>query len=127
MADAAGRYGAQPLLAAAHTVRGHGWLTDPSTMVNQLITPLLHVPGLAGALVWAVAAALAPLLRTGRWPTLDLLLAAAWGAALVTGLQAVRALPQHGELTGAAVGVVLLAWPALATVTAQVSQRSRAS
>ena len=64
--------------------------------------------------VWAVAAAIQPLLRVRRFPMLDLMLAIAWSAALVVGVEAVgRALRSLGELPGALVGDAIVAWQPL--------------
>lgn len=63
---------------------------------------------------WALAAALAPLLRSGRFPLLDVLLAAAWSVALVIAVQASGAAPLVGELPGALLAAVIVGWgPAL--------------
>jgi hypothetical protein len=98
----------------------HLWLTSPDAMFNHVVIPLLHAPGLAGALVWAGAAALAPLLATRRWPTLDLLLAIGWGALTISALGAVRAGPLSDPLTGTGVAVLLIGWPALTTLTREL-------
>jgi hypothetical protein len=113
-----------PAGTAARMRHAHGWLVDPNTMLHQVLIPVVHARGLAGAVVFAAAAALAPLLRTGRWPTLDLLLAIGWGAAVGTALQAVGARPLHGAEVGAVVGVLLLAWPALSTFTRELRDRA---
>jgi hypothetical protein len=99
------------------TSAAHLWLDSPDAMFNHVLTPMLHVPGLAGALVWALAAALAPLLATHRWPTFDLLLAIAWGALTISALQALGAAPLRGPITGTGVAVLILGWPALVTLT----------
>jgi len=98
----------------------HGWLTSPDAMVNQLLIPLVQARGLAGALVWAAAAALAPLLATRRWPTLDLLLAIGWGAATLSALEAVGARPLSDPITGTGLAVLVLGWPALTTLTREL-------
>ena len=93
------------------------WLTRPDSMFHHVLVPLAHAPGLAGALVWAVAAALAPLLATRRWPTLDLLLAIVWGAVTISALEAVGARPLSDPIIGAGLAVLIVGWPALTTVT----------
>jgi hypothetical protein len=98
----------------------HAWLSSPDTMFNQVVMPLVHARGLSGALVWAVAASLAPLLATRRWPTLDLLLAIGWGAATITVLEAVGARPLSDPITGTGVAVLLIGWPALTTLTGEL-------
>jgi serine/threonine protein kinase len=92
------------------------WLTSPDAMFNQVLIPLFQARGLAGALVWAVAAALAPLLATRRWPTLDVLLAVGWGAATITALETVGADPLNGLLSGTGVAVLVVAGSALTTL-----------
>jgi hypothetical protein len=96
------------------------WLSSPDTMFNQVLVPLVHARGLAGALVWALAAALAPLLATRRWPTLDLLLAIGWGAAMISALEAVGARPLSNPITATGVAVLLIGWPALTTLTREL-------
>jgi eukaryotic-like serine/threonine-protein kinase len=116
-------------LIAAGTLSGHNlfwlpfkppaadaWLGSPDAMFNQVLVPLAHARGLAGALVWAAAAALAPLLATRRWPTLDLLLAVGWGALTISALAAVGADPLRDPITGTGVAVLVLGWPAAATL-----------
>jgi hypothetical protein len=98
----------------------HVWLTSPDAMFNQVLTPLLQARGVAGALVWAVAAALAPLLATRRWPTLDLLLAVGWGAATITALEALGAEPLNGLLSGTGVAVLVVGGSALTTLTGEL-------
>jgi hypothetical protein len=104
----------------AKPAAAHVWLSGPDAMFNQVVVPLLHARGVAGALVWAVAAALAPLLATRRWPTFDLLLAIGWGAATVTVLEAVGARPLSDPITGTGVAVLLISWPALVTLTGEL-------
>ena len=99
----------------------HAWLASPDAMLNHVVAPLLRAPGLAGALVWAVAAALAPLLATRRWPTLDLLLAIGWGAVTISALGAVGAHQLSDPIAGTGVAVLVLGWPALTTLTRELS------
>jgi hypothetical protein len=98
----------------------HIWLTSPGNMFNHVLIPLLNARGLAGALVWGVAAALAPLLATRRWPTLDLLLAIAWGALTISALEAVGARPLSDPITATGVAVLVIGWPALTTLTREL-------
>jgi hypothetical protein len=100
-----------------NTAPAHLWLNSPDAMFNRVLAPMLHAPGLVGALVWALAAALAPLLATHRWPTFDLLLAIAWGVLTISALAAVDAAPLRGPITGTGAAVLILGWPALATLT----------
>jgi eukaryotic-like serine/threonine-protein kinase len=94
----------------------HVWLSSPDAMFNQVLIPSLHARGLTGALVWGIAAALAPLLATRRWPTLDLLLAIGWGAVTISALGVVGAHPLDDPITGTGVAVLLIGWPALTTL-----------
>lgn len=98
----------------------HAWLTSPDAMVNHVLIPLLQARGLAGALVWALAAALAPLLATHRWPTLDLLLAIGWGAVTITALEAVGADQLNGLISGTGVAVLVVGGSALTTLTREL-------
>jgi serine/threonine protein kinase len=59
---------------------------------------------------WALAAVLAPLLRTRRFVLLDLLLAAAWSVGLVVAMGASGARPLVGELPGAVLAMVIIGW-----------------
>jgi hypothetical protein len=101
-------------------VAGHVWLTSPDAMVNHVLVPLLQARGLAGALVWALAAALAPLLATHRWPILDLLLAIGWGAVTITALEAVGADQLSGLISGTGVAVLVVGGSALTTLTREL-------
>ncbi len=72
--------------------------------------------GLAGAAVWAAAAAIQPLLRTRRFPMVDVLLCVIWSAAVVMGVEAVGATPLRGDVPGALVGTLIVAWQPLLTI-----------
>jgi hypothetical protein len=98
----------------------HAWLTSPEAMFSQVLIPLMHARGLTGALVWALAAAVAPLLATRRWQTLDLLLAIGWGALTIAALGVVGADPLIDPITGTGVAVLILGWPALTTLTREL-------
>jgi serine/threonine protein kinase len=65
---------------------------------------------------WAIAAALQPVLRVRRFPLLDLMLCLGWSAALVTGVELSQAGPLAGELSGAVLGALIVAFPALLTI-----------
>ncbi len=65
---------------------------------------------------WALAAAVAPLLRTRRFPLLDLMLAAAWSVGLVVAVRASGAHPLVGELPGALLAAVIMGWGPLLEV-----------
>ena len=72
--------------------------------------------GLAGAAVWAAAAAVQPLLRVRRFPMVGVLLCVLWSAAVVMGVEAVGATPLRGDVPGALVGTVIVAWQPLLTI-----------
>ncbi len=82
----------------------------------------LHIPphhprALLGAAVWAVAAALAPVLRTRRFPTLDLLMVGLWSALTLAAVHALGATSLRGGTLGAVLGGLILAvGPLLAIV-----------
>ncbi len=79
--------------------------------------PPHHPRALLGAAVWAVAAALAPVLRTHRFPMLDLLLVGLWSALTLGAVQALGATSLRGGALGAVLGGLILAiGPLLAIV-----------
>jgi hypothetical protein len=72
---------------------------------------------LLGAAVWAAAATLAPVLRTRRFPMLDLLLVGLWSALTLATVQALGAGSLRGGVPGAVLGGLILAvGPLLAIV-----------
>ncbi|MGH2956389.1 MAG: hypothetical protein ACRDL6_05270, partial [Solirubrobacterales bacterium] len=66
-----------------------GWQQSAGVTFGDVLVPLLSGPVLAAAAVWAIAAALLPLLVRGRAPVLDGLGALIWAAALITALRVV--------------------------------------
>ena len=79
--------------------------------------PPHHTLELAAIGVWAAGAAIQPLLRVRRFPLLEVLLCAAWSTALVIGVEAVGLRSVSGELPGALLGMVIVAWrPVLAMI-----------
>jgi eukaryotic-like serine/threonine-protein kinase len=92
----------------------HSWAGSGHATFYVIVEPLLHSPGLAGAVVWAAASAVLPLLQSRRWPLLDLLLVGVWSVALVVIMQAVTQHHLHAAVAGAAVGFVIAAWTPLA-------------
>ncbi|MGC9220293.1 MAG: protein kinase domain-containing protein [Solirubrobacteraceae bacterium] len=73
--------------------------------------PPHHPLALAGAAIWAFAAAVLPLLRTPRLPLLDLIIIAAASVFLVFALDSVGAAPLRGAASGALAGALLLGVP----------------
>ncbi|MDE3130285.1 MAG: serine/threonine protein kinase [Acidobacteriota bacterium] len=71
---------------------------------------------LAALGVWGAAAAIQPLLRLRRFPLLELMLCVAWSAALVVGVEAVGVRAPLGELPGALLGTLIVAWQPLLTL-----------
>jgi serine/threonine protein kinase len=71
---------------------------------------------LAAFAVWGLAAALQPLMRVRRFPWLDLGLCIVWSAALVAGLDAVGLRSPIGELPGALLGTLIVAWQPLLAI-----------
>ena len=69
-----------------------------------------HGNGLAAIGVWALAAAVQPLMRTRRFPALEIALCAVWSAAIVIALRSVGVVPLNGALAGALVGMLIVAW-----------------
>ena len=72
---------------------------------------------LAAIAVWALAAAVQPLMRTRRFPLLEVVLCAVWSAAVVIALRSVGAAPLDGALAGALVGMLIVAWRPLLSLT----------
>ena len=56
------------------------------------------------------------LLRTRRFPMVDVLLCVVWSAAVVMGVEAVGATPLRGDVPGALVGTLIVAWQPLLTI-----------
>jgi hypothetical protein len=86
--------------------------------------PPQHSLSLAGAAVWAVACALAPRLRTVRFPMLDLVLAGAWAALTVAAVQALGPQRLTGATIGAVAAGVILGFPALLAITTEVRENA---
>jgi hypothetical protein len=82
----------------------------------------MHIPPhrtleLAVLGVWGLAAALQPFLRVRRFPLLELMLCIAWSVALVVGIEAVGLRSPLGEIPGALLGTLIVAWqPVLAII-----------
>ncbi len=93
---------------------GHATHHDLYWLPAQI--PPHHPRALAAIGVWAAAAAIQPLLRTRRFPMLDLMLAVVWSGALVMGVSAVGARPIIGELPGALLATAIVAWGPLLTI-----------
>ena len=75
--------------------------------------PPHHTLELAIVGVWAAGAALQPFLRVRRFPLLELLLCAAWSAALMIGVEALGLRSPVGELPGALLGMAIVSWRAV--------------
>jgi uncharacterized membrane protein YedE/YeeE len=71
-----------------------------------------------------VACALAPRLRTVRFPMLDLVLAGAWAALTVAAVQALGPQRLTGATIGAVAAGVILAFPALLAITTEVRENA---
>jgi hypothetical protein len=78
-----------------------GWESS-LTAAAHAIAPLLSLPTLAGAALWALGAALAPWLIRGRGVALDLLLAGIWSATLLAGPSLLASVLQAGSAPAAA-------------------------
>jgi hypothetical protein len=81
-----------------------------------------HLLSLAGAGVWAVASALAPLLRTRRFPMLDVVIAGVWAAATVAAVQALGVYRLTDTTVGAVAAGTVLALPALLAIVEETRQ-----
>jgi hypothetical protein len=84
-----------------------GWESSLSASAHA-IAPLLSLPTLAAAALWALGAALAPWLIRGRGVALDLLLAGIWSAALLAGPSLLASLLQAGASPAAAPAAAIL-------------------
>ncbi len=95
------------------------WESSLEVALHDVVIVMLRSGVLAGAAVWALAAALAPLLRSGRSLTLDSLLAALWAAATLLGTElctaplagAAPAGAPRGAVLGAALGAAVMVAP----------------
>lgn len=92
---------------------GERWTADMHVAVHQVLLPIVQPGLIGGALVWALVAALIPMVeRRGRlW--LDLSVAALSTAAIVIGAEMAGANTLGHAVLGAVVGGVITAAPAL--------------
>jgi eukaryotic-like serine/threonine-protein kinase len=91
------------------------WQGSISAAASDALGPLLSGPALAPAFVWAVFAALLPLVVRGRWLAVDLLGASLWAVGLIAAhaalgdlLAATTALDQARGLIAGAIGGALV-------------------
>ncbi len=97
------------------------WTGSVELTLHRILIAMLASGVLAGALVWAAAAAVGPLLITGRSVVADLVVAILWSAVTLAGTElAIRLLgtPAHyaeprGAVIGAIAGALVLVAPAL--------------
>jgi len=118
VAQLGGRWWQRALFAAGGlcALIGVGRATHHNLYWLPAQIPPHHPRELAVIGVWAAAAAVQPLLRVPRFPLLGLMLAVAWSAALVIGIEAAGARPISGELPGALVAAAIVAWSPLLTI-----------
>jgi tRNA A-37 threonylcarbamoyl transferase component Bud32 len=99
----------------------HLWTGSLSAALHDVVTPISHSGALAGAPVWALAAAVLPWLIRGRSLAVDLVLVTVWAATLVSATEAASAAfagthslgtPPTAVLGAIASGLVAL-WPSL--------------
>ena len=95
------------ILFGPETEAPAGWEQSVTSAVSDVLIPLLQPAVLAGAGLWAAAAATLPLLVRGRVPVLDAVGALIWAAALITALRLLGG-PQ-GEPNGLMVAALLVA------------------
>ena len=60
------------------------WTASLTVTLRDVVTPIVHSGALAGAPVWALAAAVLPWLIRGRSLAVDLVLVTVWAATLVS-------------------------------------------
>ncbi len=80
--------------------RPAGWAADAGLAADRLLAPALSSGALAAGVLWALAAAVLPVLVRGRHTTLDLLAATAWAVALGAGTAALAEELGRPEPTG---------------------------
>ena len=113
------------------TAPAASWVDSPGAAAADGIWPLLSSPAWAPLIVWAALAALLALLLRGRSLALGLVLAGAWGTALVSAHRALEDLlttaVQAPDARGAVQGAVLGAALALAAAASGVLATNAAS
>ena len=98
------------------------WASSLTMTVHDVLIVMVDSGVLAGAAVWALSAALAPLLVSGRSLARDALLATLWAAATLAAIELSgrllgsggAAAPPRGAVFGAVLGAGILIAPALA-------------
>jgi serine/threonine protein kinase len=104
---------------STHPAAPQLWTTSPMVSVREVASAMVHSGVIAGAVVWALAAAAAPVLMSGRRGTaIRAGIAVAWaGATILATLIAMRALAggsliaPRGWILGGALGAMILAAP----------------
>ena len=99
-------------LAPAAGTAAHGnWQASLSAAASHVLAPVLTIPVLLGAVVWAAGSLLLPWIVRGRSATLDLLAAAAWSLAIALATLRIAAAlnihASHTEPRGLVLGAVL--------------------
>ncbi len=104
--------------------RPEHWIASATTALHHVLIPAVTGAMLPAALVWALAAALLPLLT--RRPPLPLaaVIAGLWAAATLAGTEAAGARNLHGAAAGALVAAAIAAAPALAALVRQARRRA---
>jgi hypothetical protein len=101
----------------------HYWMHDGWRALEHAVAPIFTSPTALTALVFAVAAALLPVLVRGLRLALDLIAAGVWAGALYAGLLGIEKVPGPGvDARGAAAGAALAA---VIAVTAAAVRRKR--
>ncbi len=99
------------LAPSAGTAARGDWQASASAAASHVLTPVLTIAVLLGAVVWAAGSLLLPWIVRGRSAILDLLAAAAWSLAIALATLRVAgglsAHPAHVEPRGLVLGAVL--------------------
>jgi serine/threonine protein kinase len=91
------------------------WASSLQTAVHDVVIPLSHRAALGGALVWAIAAVVAPWLATRGPAGLRVVLVTIAAALTVAAVEATGARPLGAPALGAVLGGLLLLAPTLAS------------
>jgi hypothetical protein len=96
------------LYARSHAPPPSHWANSTAAAAAHVLSPLLTASTLAAVLMWAVAAAILPLVRVRRAPAGDLVVIGVWAALLAAGLSVAGPPILAGEVALGAVAAVAL-------------------
>jgi hypothetical protein len=96
------------LYARSHAPPPSHWASSTSATAAHVLTPLLTASTLGAVLVWAVAAAILPLIRVRRPTAVDLVAISAWATGLAVALSVAGPPILAGEVALGAIAAVAL-------------------